>query len=210
MKKLTQLIEFVENGDQTEATRLTEELLGAGVEPLTIVDDGLVPGMTAIGERFKNGEAFVPEMMIAARAMKQCVAFLEPHLTTSGAKPEYTAVIGTVEGDLHDIGKSLVAMMWQGANLGVVDLGTNIPPEEFVAAVQEHDADLVGLSALLTTTMPAIQTTIEALKAAGLGAVKIVIGGAPITEEYANEIGADGYASDAASAVDVAKQVLAS
>lgn len=207
---MTRLAESVQSGDREGALRLTKELLDAGLAPMAIVDEGLVPGMTAIGIRFKNGEVFVPEMMMAALAMKPCVAFVEPLLATMGVRPEHTAVIGTVQGDLHDIGKSLVAMMWQGANFGVIDLGTNISPAEFVAAVRENDADLVGLSALLTTTMPAMKLTIDALKAAGLDSVKIMIGGAPITEQYAREIGADAYAPDAASAVDVAKKVLAS
>ncbi len=210
MDKLTELGESVQNGDRDGALRLTNELLDSGIEPMMIVDDGLVPGMTAIGDRFKSGEVFVPEMMMAALAMKPCVAFLEPMLITMGQAPEHTVVIGTVQGDLHDIGKSLVAMMWQGANLSVVDLGTNISPAGFVEAVQRTGADLVGLSALLTTTMPAMKSTIDALKAAGLNSVKVVIGGAPITQEYAMEIGADAYAPDAASAVDVVKRVLAS
>ena len=147
-------------------------------------------------------------MLIAARAMKEAMAMLEPLLVKAGIKPKLTAVIGTVQGDLHDIGKNLVAMMWKGANFGVVDLGTNVSPEKFAAAVKEHKAQVVGLSALLTTTMPAMKTTIQALRAAGLKNVKVVIGGAPITQQYAQEIGADGYAPDAATAVDVARQLV--
>jgi len=148
-------------------------------------------------------------MPIAARAMKEAMGVLEPILVEAGIKPIAKAIIGTVEGDLHDIGKNLVAMMWKGANFDVVDLGTNVPPQKFVTAVQEHQAQLVGLSALLTTTMPAIKSTVEAIKEAGLDVTKVVIGGAPVTQEYADEIGADGYAPDAASAVDVARNLLA-
>jgi 5-methyltetrahydrofolate--homocysteine methyltransferase len=165
--------------------------------------------MTIIGEKLKHNEVFVPEMLIAARAMKECVQILEPLLVQAGIKPKFTAVIGTVKGDLHDIGKNLVAMMWRGANFGVIDLGTNVAPEKFAAAAKEHNADIIGLSALLTTTMPAMRTTVDAVRKAGLASVKILIGGAPITPQFAREIGADGYAPDAASAVDVARQLLA-
>jgi 5-methyltetrahydrofolate--homocysteine methyltransferase len=208
MSDLKQLSEFVEKGNRNEAKRVTQELLASGMAPLKIVEQGLVPGMAAIGEKFKNNQVFVPEMLIAARAMKECMAIVEPLLIKAGIKPKYTAVIGTVQGDLHDIGKNLVAMMWKGANFGVVDLGTNVSPEKFAAAAKEHNANLIGLSALLTTTMPAMKTTVEAVKKAGLSSTKILIGGAPITNEFAKEIGADGYAPDAATAVDIAKQLL--
>jgi 5-methyltetrahydrofolate--homocysteine methyltransferase len=147
-------------------------------------------------------------MLIAARAMKEALKILEPMLAAAGIKPEYTAVIGTVEGDLHDIGKNLVAMMWKGANLEVVDLGANVSPAKFVEAIKERQPQLVGLSALLTTTMPAMRDTVQAIRAAGLVSTKIVIGGAPITREFAREIGADGYAADAGSAVDTAMELL--
>jgi 5-methyltetrahydrofolate--homocysteine methyltransferase len=209
MSDYKKLSEAVEKGNRAEAKRLTEEFLKAGDAPLKIVEEGLVPGMAIVGEKFKNNQVFVPEMLIAARAMKEAMAILEPLLVAAGIKPKFTAVIGTVQGDLHDIGKNLVAMMWKGANFGVVDLGTNVSPEKFAAAAKEHNANVVGLSALLTTTMPAMKTTVAALKAAGLNAVKVVIGGAPITSEFAKEIGADGYAPDAASAVDIAKQLVA-
>ena len=202
------LTQSIVKGDRNEGKRLTQEALDAGEAPLTIVEEGLVPGMAIIGERFKNNEVYVPEMLIAARAMKECMAILEPLLAAAGIKPKYTAIIGTVQGDLHDIGKNLVAMMLKGANFGVVDLGTNVAPETWVAAAQEHSPDVVGLSALLTTTMPAMKTTIEALRAAGLNDVKVMIGGAPITQKYADEIGADGYAADAASAVDKATELV--
>jgi 5-methyltetrahydrofolate--homocysteine methyltransferase len=162
-----------------------------------------------VGRRFKANEIFVPEVLIAARAMKEAMGLLEPKLVEAGIKPKFTAIIGTVQGDLHDIGKNLVAMMWKGANFGVVDLGTNVTPDKFVAAAKEHGAQVVGLSALLTTTMPAMKTTVEALRDAGLDGVKVIIGGAPITQEYADQIGADGYAADAASAVDIARDLTA-
>ena len=209
MLDLPKLTEAIEKGNRNEAKRLSKELLNAGAAPLDIVEKGLVPGMAIVGEKFKNNQIFVPEMLIAARAMKETMALLEPLLAKAGIKPKYTAVIGTVQGDLHDIGKNLVAMMWKGANFGVVDLGTNVPPEKFVAAAKEHHAQIIGLSALLTTTMQAMKTTIQAIRGAGLNSVKIIIGGAPITQEFAREIGADGYGPDAATAVDVARQLVA-
>ena len=204
MSTLSELSVAVEAGKRNDAKAITQALLDEGMKPLEVVEQGLVPGMAAIGEKFKNNEVFVPEMLIAARAMKECMAILEPLLAQAGIKPKYTAVIGTVQGDLHDIGKNLVAMMLNGANFGIVDLGTNVAPERFVAAAQESGAQLVCLSALLTTTMPAMKTTVESIRAAGLSTVKIMVGGAPVTQDYANEIGADGYSPDAASAVDLA------
>ena len=208
MSDLKNLSEMIVKGDRKNAVAMTQQLLAAGSKPIDVVEKGLVPGMAVIGERFKKNEVFVPEMLIAARAMKECMAILEPMLVKAGIKPKFIAVIGTVQGDLHDIGKNLVAMMWKGANFGVVDLGTNVPPDKFAAAVKEHHAQVVGLSALLTTTMPAMKTTIEALRKAGLNTVKVVIGGAPITHEFAKEIGADGFAPDAASAVDIVRQLV--
>jgi 5-methyltetrahydrofolate--homocysteine methyltransferase len=205
--ELTTLTEAIAKGNRTEAVKLTKAALGNGAKPQEIVEQGLVPGMAIIGDKFKRNEAFVPEMLIAARAMKESMAVLEPLLAKEGIKPKYTAVIGTVQGDLHDIGKNLVAMMWKGANIGVVDLGTNVSPERFVAAAQEHNANIIGLSALLTTTMPAMKDTVTAARKAGLRA-KVMIGGAPITQQYADEIGADGYSPDAATAVDVAMKLM--
>lgn len=207
MEPLQSLSLAVESGKRNDAKQLTQTLLQGGMKPLDVVEKGLVPGMSAIGEKFKNNEVFVPEMLIAARAMKECMAILEPLLAQAGIKPKFTAVIGTVQGDLHDIGKNLVAMMLKGANFGVVDLGTNVAPEKFVQAVQANNAQIVALSALLTTTMPAMKTTVAALRAAGLP-VKIMIGGAPVTQDFCNEIGADGYSPDAASAVDLAQRLV--
>jgi 5-methyltetrahydrofolate--homocysteine methyltransferase len=204
MSTFIELSRAVEGGKRNDAKQLTQTLLDQEIKPLEVVEQGLVPGMSAIGEKFKNNEVFVPEMLIAARAMKECMTILEPLLADAGIKPKYTAVIGTVQGDLHDIGKNLVAMMLKGANIGIVDLGTNVPPEKFVAAVQEHNARLVCLSALLTTTMPAMKTTVQTLRDAGCSGVRIMVGGAPVTQEFCDEIGADGYSQDAASAVDLA------
>jgi 5-methyltetrahydrofolate--homocysteine methyltransferase len=196
-------------GKRKEVPALVQSCLDAGETAQTIVESRLVPAMAIVGERFKNNEIFVPEMLIAARAMKEALAVLEPMLVEAGVKPEFSAVIGTVEGDLHDIGKNLVAMMWKGANINVIDLGVNVPPAKFVDAIREHNVKLVGLSALLTTTMPAMRETVKAIREAGL-TPKIMIGGAPITTEYAAEIGADGYAADAGSAVDAAMALLRS
>jgi 5-methyltetrahydrofolate--homocysteine methyltransferase len=163
----------------------------------------MTSAMDEIGRRFSANEIYVPEMLISARAMKESVALLEPLLAEAGIRPEFTAVIGTVKGDLHDIGKNLVAMMWKGANIEVIDLGANVPPERFVEAARVHNANLVGLSALLTTTMVGMRDVVTALAAAGLPA-KVVVGGAPLTQAFADQIGAHGYAPDAASAVEVA------
>jgi len=194
-------------GKRKEVPDLVQQCLAAGESAQAIVENRLVPGMAIVGEKFKRNEIFVPEMLIAARAMKEALKILEPQLVAAGVKPEHTAVIGTVEGDLHDIGKNLVAMMWKGANMEVIDLGVNVPPAKFLEAVRQHKPKLLGLSALLTTTMPAMRATVQAVREAGI-AVKVVVGGAPITQEYAREIGADGYAPDAGSAVDAAMALL--
>jgi len=205
---LASLSTAVESGKRNDAKALTQALIDQGMKPLDIVEKGLVPGMSAIGLKFKNNEVFVPEMLIAARAMKEAMLLLEPLLAKAGIKPKYTAVIGTVQGDLHDIGKNLVTMMLKGANFGVVDVGTNVDPEKFISAAKESNASIIALSALLTTTMPAMKTTIDAIRAAGLTQVKVMIGGAPISQEYADQIGADGYSPDAASAVDLALRLV--
>ena len=207
MPDLQKLSEAIKSGNREEAVAMTKEAIAAKVAPREILD-AMVAAMDVVGRKFQCNEIFVPEMLIAARAMKESMAQLEPLLVEAGIKPIAKAVIGTVAGDLHDIGKNLVAMMWKGANFDVVDLGTNVAPQKFVDAAKQHNADLVGLSALLTTTMPAIKTTVEALKGAGLDATKVVIGGAPVTQAYADQVGADGYAPDAASAVDVARKLL--
>jgi 5-methyltetrahydrofolate--homocysteine methyltransferase len=202
------LTEAIIGGDKSRAGELTRECLAEGEDPGGIIENRLVPGMAVVGERFKRDEIFVPEMLISANAMKASLAILEPLLVESGARPAHTAVIGTVEGDLHDIGKNLVAMMWRGANIEVVDLGVNVSPAAFVSAVQAHRPQIVGMSALLTTTMPRMRNAVAAVKAAGTD-TKVVIGGAPVTEEFAAEVGADGFAPDAASAVDVVRELMA-
>lgn len=207
MNELHPLTQAIIAGKRKEIADLVNQCLAAGEKAGDIVEHRLVPGMAIVGEKFKQNEIFVPEMLIAACAMKEALKVLEPLLAAAGVKPEHNAVIGTVEGDLHDIGKNLVAMMWKGANIEVIDLGVNVPPAKFVEAVKLHKPKLVGLSALLTTTMPAMRDTVKAIRDAGV-AVKIVIGGAPITLEYAREIGADGYAEDAGSAVDTAMALV--
>ena len=207
MPDLQALGEAIKRGDRKQATALTQEAIDSKT-PAQSMLDAMVEAMDVVGKRFQENEIFVPEMLIAARAMKEAMGLLEPILVAAGITPIAKAVIGTVEGDLHDIGKNLVAMMWKGANFDVIDLGTNVPAQKFVDAIRDNNAGLVGLSALLTTTMPAIKSTVEAIRSSGLDVTKVVIGGAPVTQEYADEIGADGYASDAASAVDVARSLL--
>lgn len=210
MSTLEDLKTAVINGKRKDVKALVPELLEIGVNPVDLLENALIPAMGVVGERFKKNEIFVPEMLVSARAMKEAMKILEPILVEAGVKPEFKALIGTVEGDLHDIGKNLVATMWKGAGFEVVDLGVNVSPAAFVQAIEQESPHLVGLSALLTTTMPAMRDTVERIRAAGLSGVKILIGGAPVTLEFAREIGADGYASDAASAVDAAREILAS
>jgi 5-methyltetrahydrofolate--homocysteine methyltransferase len=204
---LAALTAAVEAGDRKAAMELTQAAIDAGVDPKTVLD-AMTAAMDVVGRKFQEGELYVPEMLIAARAMKAGTEILEPHLAAAGVVPEFRAVIGTVEGDLHDIGKNLVGMMWKGGGIEVIDLGVNVAPAAFVAAAQEHDAHLIGVSALLTTTMPNMRGVIEAVRAANLS-TRVVIGGAPITPEFADQIGADGYAPDAGSAVDLARGLLA-
>jgi len=208
MSKIESLKQSVINGKRKEVEPLVNELLAEGMNPKKIVEDGLVPAMAIVGERYKNNEIFVPEMLVAARAMKAALAILEPLLVKAGIKPKYKAIIGTVEGDLHDIGKNLVAMMLRGADMDVIDLGVNVPAAKFVEAINQHSPQLVGLSGLLTTTMPAMKTTVDTLRRSAGANVKIMIGGAPITQQFADEIGADGYSPDAASAVDTALKLM--
>ena len=207
MANLTALREAVEVGDRASAVRITREAVDEGLDPRTVLA-AMTAAMEAIGTRFQNQEIYVPEMLISARAMKEATAVLEPVLVKAGIRPQHTAVIGTIKGDLHDIGKNLVAMMWKGANIEVIDLGTNVSPERFVAAAQEHRAHLVGISALLTTTMVGMKDVVAAIRAADLGGTKVIVGGAPVTQDFADQIGADGYAPDAASAVEVAREAL--
>ncbi len=204
---LAPITEAIKKGDRKTATAQTQAAIDAQAKPEEILA-ALVTGMDDVGRRFKNNEIYVPEVLIAARAMKESMVLLKPLLIKAGVAPAYTAIIGTVQGDLHDIGKNLVAMMWTGANFNVIDLGTDVAPERFVSAAKEHKAQIVGLSALLTTTMPAMKNTVKALREAGLDGVKIAIGGAPVTQSFAEEIGADGFSPDAGSAVDMARQLV--
>jgi 5-methyltetrahydrofolate--homocysteine methyltransferase len=197
------LTQAIIDGDRARAVEITEQCLAAGEEAGAIIEQRLVPGMAVVGERFQCDEIFVPEMLISANAMKASLAILEPLIAESGEKPPHTAIIGTVQGDLHDIGKNLVGMMWRGANFAVVDLGVNVSPAAFASAAQEHQPDIVGMSALLTTTMPYMREAVRAVKATGVS-TKIVIGGAPVTEEFAREVEADGFAADAGAAAGVA------
>lgn len=201
------LTQAVIDGRRKDVPELVKQCLDAGESAASILEHRLIPGMMAVGDSFKRSEIFVPEMIIAARAMKEAITVLEPLLVAANVKPTYTAIIGTVEGDLHDIGKNLVAMMWKGTNIDVIDLGVNVPATRFVESIQQHKPQLVGLSALLTTTIPAMRDTVKAIREAGLH-VKIMVGGAPITHEFAREIGADGYSTDAGAAVDAAMGLL--
>jgi 5-methyltetrahydrofolate--homocysteine methyltransferase len=197
------------NGKAPVAAELTQQALAEGANPSDILTKGLVAGMDVVGRKFKNNEFYVPEVLIAARAMKAAMDHLRPVLAETGVQPVAIVAIGTVRGDLHDIGKNLVSMMLEGAGFEILDLGVDVKPEQFVQAVQEKKAGVLCLSALLTTTMPAMADTIKALADAGVrDNVKVMIGGAPVTDNYAAEIGADGYAPDAASAVDKAKALL--
>jgi len=206
---LESLKDGVIKGKSADVERLTKEALNSGIKPQEILKNALIPAMGIVGNKMKNNEFFIPEVLIAAKAMKSSMVILKPLLADKDFGSEGKVLLGTVKGDLHDIGKNLVMMMFEGAGFKVVDLGTDVSPEKFVNAVKSENPDIVGLSALLTTTMPSIKKTLEALKEAGLrNKVKVLVGGAPITQEYANEVGADGYASDAPSAVDIAKKLL--
>jgi 5-methyltetrahydrofolate--homocysteine methyltransferase len=208
-EELQALARAILEGKRNEAVVLTQKLLDAGVTPKQILDEGLIAGMSVAGEKFKNGEYFVPEILVAARAMKASMEILRPLLVATDVQPIGTMVIGTVHGDLHDIGKNLVAMMMEGAGFKVVDLGVDVPAEKFIEAAKEHNAQIVGMSALLTTTMTYIPEVIKAFDEARLRPkVKLIVGGAPVTQEWANQIGADAYAPDAATAVDKCKEVL--
>jgi len=208
MADLKALADAVIIGDQNAAVEITKAALEEGTPPKDVLDYGLIAGMDTVGACFKNNEIYIPEVLIAARAMKMAMEILEPELVKAGVEPVGKLLIGTVQGDLHDIGKNLVAMMLKGAGFEVIDLGVDVGPEKFVEQVKAVGAQLIGISALLTTTMPGMERTIKALKDAGVS-VKVMIGGAPVTKDYADKIGADGYAPDAASAVDTAKSLVA-
>jgi len=208
MADLKALADAVIKGNQSAAVEITKAALEEGTPAKSVLNDGLIAGMDVIGARFKKNEVYIPEVLIAARAMKMAMEILEPELIKAGVKPIGKCIIGTVQGDLHDIGKNLVAMMLKGAGFEVIDLGVDVGPDKFVEQVKTQGVQVVGMSALLTTTMPGMEKAIKAIKDAGVSA-KIMIGGAPVTQGYADKIGADGYAADAASAVDIAKSLVA-
>lgn len=206
---LASIFDGVVAGRLSDVETHVQEASGAGISAVKILNEGLIAAMTEVGNRFERGELFIPEMLIAAKAMQAGLSLLKPHLLENEASPFGKVVLGTVKGDLHDIGKNLVAMMLEGAGFEVVDLGTDVSPQQFVEAVKTEKPQLVGLSALLTTTMANMKTTVEAMIEAKIrDEVKILIGGAPVTEDFANEIGIDGYAPDAIRAVTVAKGLL--
>jgi len=209
MSKLQEIASAVELGKSKIVPGLVQEALDENIPAADILNVGMIGAMATVGEKFKNNEVFVPEMLVAARAMKRGVDVLKPHLVNSGIESAGKVIIGTVVGDLHDIGKNLVAMMIEGAGFEVIDLGVDVPPEKFIETMKANpDCHIVALSALLTTTMPSITNTVNAIVESGLrDTVKIMIGGAPVTPEFAKEIGADGYSDDAASAAQLAKQL---
>ena len=209
MSQFKQLAEAVTKGDINKAVTETQKAIDAGSNVQNIIDEGLIAAMDEVGDRFSKGIIFVPQMLRSAKTMQECMKLLEPLLKEGEASTKGKVVIGTVKGDLHDIGKNLVSMMMEGAGFTVTDLGVDVPPEKFVQKVQEVEPHILGMSALLSTTMPAMPQTIEALKKAGMrDKVKVMIGGAPVTAKYAQEIKADSYAPDAGSAVTEAKKLL--
>ncbi len=208
MADLGKLKENLISGNASEVQRLTQEAIDENVPPVDILENGLIAGMNIVGRKFKNNEFYVPEVLIAARAMKAGMVLLRPVLVESGVKPRGKVVIGTAKGDLHDIGKNLVAMMLEGAGYEIIDLGTDVTAEKFLQSARENNAQIVGLSALLTTTMVGMHQVVDLIKKEEGDKIKIIIGGAPVTQEYADEIKADGYAPDAASSVDLVQSLL--
>jgi 5-methyltetrahydrofolate--homocysteine methyltransferase len=210
MEDLKKLYDAILTGNAKVSKEVTQQALAAGADPQVLVQQHMIPAMDEVGRRYEANEYFVPELLISARAMKASLELIRPLLAARGAEPAGRVVIGTVKGDLHDIGKNLVAAMLEGAGFEVIDLGVDVPPEKFIAALNERKANLVAMSALLTTTMNSMKTTIEAFKAAGIrGNIKVMIGGAPVTEKYAEEIGADGYSTNANGAVALARKLVA-
>jgi len=208
MADLKAISEQLQKGKAEEVKKLVQAALDEGADVKKILDEGLIAGMSVIGDKFKKNEVYVPEVLIAARAMNAGMTLLAPKLEAAGVEPVGRIAIGTVKGDLHDIGKNLVMMMLKGGGFDVLDLGIDVDAQKFLGAAKEKNVKIVALSALLTTTMPQMANVINTLKDAGLANVKVMIGGAPVTQSYADEIGADGYAPDAATAVEVAKSLL--
>jgi methylmalonyl-CoA mutase cobalamin-binding domain/chain len=206
---LKQLYDLTLVGNAPEVLRLTREGLDMGLGPETLLYEALIPSLEEVGARFERGDFFVPEMLIAGKAMAGALDILRPLLAETGAETIGKIVMGTVKGDVHDIGKNLVNIMFEGAGFEVIDLGVQVAPEKFIAAIKEHTPDIVGFSAFLTTTMPMFKANINALEKAGLrGQVIVMVGGAPVTQEYADVVGADGYAADASAAVVKAKELI--
>ena len=209
MSTLAQLAELVATGKWKQVSAKTNEALSEGTLAQDILKDGLMAGLNVTGERFKKNDCYIPEVLLSSKAMNTGMQIIEPLLVGCNLASEGKVIVGTVLGDIHDIGKNLVIIMLKGAGFEVIDLGINVPPDKFVEAVKEHDVTLIGLSALLSTTMPAQKATMDALEEAGLrNKVKVMVGGAPVNQEYADKIGADGYAIDAATAVDIAKKLI--
>ncbi len=210
MADLSKLTEAVLNGDAKSAVAITQEALAAQVDPQELVTKYMIPAMDEVGRRFESGDCFVPELLISARAMKASLELIRPLLAAKGAKPVGRVLIGTVKGDLHDIGKNLVSSMLEGAGFEVTDLGVDVPAEKIIGEIKAKKVDLLALSALLTTTMPSMKAVIEELKKAGVrDQVKVIVGGAPVTQRYATEIGADGYSDNANGAVGLARKLVA-
>jgi len=211
MAKYQDLADAIIAGDNVKSKEITQKLVDSGVEATDILNEGLVPGMNVVGKKFKANEMYIPEVLIAARAMHAAMDIIKPLLTESGAPSRGSVLIGTVQGDLHDIGKNLVGMMLEGGGFNVVDVGVDVPAEKFVEEAKKNGVKVLGLSALLTTTMPVMKDVIQALKSDGeTKDIKVMVGGAPLTQEYADSIGANGYAPDASSAVDLAEELMSS
>jgi len=208
MAKYQDLADSIISGDNVKSKEIAQKLLDEGISAVEILNDGLMPGMDVVGKKFKANEMYIPEVLIAARAMHTAMEVIKPLLSKSDTNTIGVVIIGTVQGDLHDIGKNLVGMMLEGAGFTVIDLGVDVPPQKFVEELNKNSARLLALSALLTTTMVSMESVIKAVRASDGKSIKVMVGGAPLTQEYADSIGADGYAPDASSAVDLAKSLL--
>lgn len=210
MKELQELADHLINGYADRVAAVTQELLNKGATPQTILNDGLIAGMSVVGERMRTGEMYLPEVLQSASAMHVSLKILKPYLAKDGVESRGKILMGTVKGDMHDIGKNLVGIMLEGAGFEIIDLGLNVQPQKFVEAIQMHQPSIIGLSAMLTTTMLNMKTAIEAIADAGLRSkVKILVGGAPVSQKFADDIGADAYARDAVKAVDKVKELIA-
>lgn len=209
MTDLVQLSEALQRMDIDGVKRLTQKAIAAGIDPQKILSEGLIAGMDVAGGKFKRNEIFIPEMLVIAMAMHEALAILKPKLVEVGAEPVGKAVIGTVRGDVHDIGKNMLGMMLEGAGFEVIDLGLDVPPQKFVEAIKNERPQVLGMSALLSTTMVELPVVIDALKEAGIrDQVKVIVGGAPVTQKYADDIGADGYGDDAATGAEIARRFI--